>query len=45
MIIKLNNMAVACVKSKISLPNIVIRGGSGSPPTTKMELFVKIIYN
>ena len=26
------------------MPNIVIRGWSGSPPTSKMELFVTIIY-
>ena len=37
--IKLNEMAVACVKLN-SLPNVVIRGGYGTPATLKMELFV-----
>ena len=38
-------MAVACVKWKITLPNIVIRHWSASPLTCKMELFVTITYN
>ena len=38
-------MAVACPKWIFTLPNTVIRGRSGSPPTSKMELFVTIIYS
>ena len=33
-------MTVACVKLKITLPNIVIRGGSGTSAVSKIELFV-----
>ena len=33
-------MAVARAKRKTTLSNIVVRGGSGSPATYKMELFV-----
>ena len=40
--IKLNKMTVACVKLKVTFPNIVIRGGSGTPAISKMELFVAI---
>ena len=36
-------MAVAFIKWKITLANIVIRGGFGSPPASKMEVFVTII--
>ena len=42
MVIKLNKMIVACVKLKTTLPNIVIKGGSGTPVISKMELFVVI---
>ena len=38
-------MTVPCAKRKITLPNTVIRDQSGSPTTSKMELFVTIIYN
>ena len=39
--IKLNEMiAVTCVKLKITLPNVVVGGGSGTPVISKMELFV-----
>ena len=33
-------MVVACVKLKVTLPNIIIRGGSGTSAISKMELFV-----
>ena len=36
-------MTVACANGKFILPNIVIRGGSELPPTSKMELFLTII--
>ena len=36
-------MTVACAKWKITLSNIVIRGESGLPPTSKIELFVTLI--
>ena len=42
MAVKLNQMTVACVKIKITLPNIVIRGGSEMPAISKMEFFVAI---
>ena len=35
-------MTVACVKLKVTLPNMVIRGGSGTSEISKMELFVAI---
>ena len=35
----------ACAKWKITLPNIVIRCGSGMPPISKMEFVVVIIYS
>ena len=35
-------MTVACVKLKVTFPNIVIRGGSGTPAVSKMKLFVAI---
>ena len=38
-------MTVACAKWIITSPNTIIRGWSGSPPTSKMELFVTIIYS
>ena len=37
--IKLNKMTVACVKLKVTLPNIVIRDRSGTSAISKMELF------
>ena len=43
-----NTMAMpyhACAKWKITLPNIVIRCGSGMPPISKMEFVVVIIYS
>ena len=33
-------MIVACVKLKIILPNIAVRGGSRTPAVSKMELFM-----
>ena len=33
-------MTVACVKLKVNLPNITIRGGSGTSAIPKMDLFV-----
>ena len=42
---KLRETAVfyaVCVKSKVTLLNIVIRGGSGSPAISKMEHSVAI---
>ena len=42
MTIKLNEMTVACVKLKLPLPNVVIRGGSGTPGISKVGLFVAI---
>ena len=39
---KLNKMAIACAKLKITLPNNVIRGGSGTPAISKMEFFVAL---
>ena len=38
-------MTDACANGKFTLPNIVIRGGSELPPTSKMELFLTIISN
>ena len=35
-------MVVACVKLKLTLPNIVIEGGFGMPTISKMELYVAI---
>ena len=35
-------MTVCCVKLKVTLLNIVIRGGSGMPAISKMELSVAI---
>ena len=40
--IKLNKIAAACVKLKITLLNIVIRGGSGTSTVSKMKLFAEI---
>ena len=30
-------MKVACIKLKVTLPNVVIRGGSGMPGTCKVN--------
>ena len=45
MAIKLNEITVACIKFKTTLPNMVIRCRSGAPEISKMELFVIIAYN
>ena len=43
--IKLNKMTVASVELKVTLPDIVIRGGSGTPAISKTELFAAIDLN
>ena len=35
-------MTVACVKLKITLPNTLVRGKSGTPKISNVELFVAI---
>ena len=40
----MNLITVASAKWIMALPIIVNRGGSGLPPTSKMELFMTILY-
>ena len=41
--IKLNEMTFSCFELKITLPNIVNGGGSGTSAISKKELFVSIV--
>ena len=43
--IKLNKMTVFCIRLKFTLPNVIIRGGSGMPGISKLELCVVIVLH